>query len=426
MTREMSDEEKEAQRRSFARGNVGIHNPEAAASVDEAAERLARKEAAEARVAELEARMAAMVALAKGKPPAADPSVGRAGAEPCPDRSYEEMARRYHEVRQAVDEGLAAVGVGRRMHETTPSALRRLLKFNDYRKRLAKDVANALVKRGIACEATPHGGVACNDPMASHFLLDNAAEVVAAWIEGLLAKDRAKTGKQPATMADAVRRAEEAEAHADRAEDDDWYVVWEEDGDGDDIYRWPVEIMARGKSGGRPSKVCSFDDAPSNEAAEFMASAGGYVRAIAADVHWLASEVTRLEHQLLAAECANDHRREASGSAAEASIVAPPRWRVVYLVTDTILGSRVAVGILLDTGTSVELVRGPLVAAELGGMVARMATSLGLDDIARNLSFDRIPVGAGPHFVLGKPLTMLASVTNPRAWALALLTKGGA
>ncbi len=93
-----------------------------------------------------------------------------APAQPVPD----EMRNRYQEIREIVDDGLRRAGDSRRMHETTPAALRRLLSDKlDARAWHLIAVAEVLRSRGIGAEVTQSGrAIAINDNKESVFLSD--------------------------------------------------------------------------------------------------------------------------------------------------------------------------------------------------------------------------------------------------------------
>ncbi len=91
------------------------------------------------------------------------------------------------------------------------------------------------------------------------------------------------------------------------------------------------------------------------------------------------------------------------------------RTRLVYFIIDPYSDSRTPVAAMLRVGEATTVVRvglPPLTPS------AQSAVACALADIEALPDFDALPIGAGPHFVMGDPRTLPAGVADPGRWVL--------
>lgn len=99
------------------------------------------------------------------------------------------------------------------------------------------------------------------------------------------------------------------------------------------------------------------------------------------------------------------------------------RTRVVYFIPDPYSDTRTAVAALVQDGHRTSVLRAdrPALRPSAESAVARALTDLELE---RN--FDALPIGAGPHFVMGAPRALPSTVTDPEGWVLQHLLRPAA
>lgn len=99
------------------------------------------------------------------------------------------------------------------------------------------------------------------------------------------------------------------------------------------------------------------------------------------------------------------------------------RYKIVHFVADPFTESRIPVAALVHHGGRVVVVRAAHLPGPqcLGGRQFATAAQIIVEDLAREPSFDTLPVGAGPHAVMGEARSIPASAPNPIRWVESLL-----
>ncbi len=91
------------------------------------------------------------------------------------------------------------------------------------------------------------------------------------------------------------------------------------------------------------------------------------------------------------------------------------RTRLVYFIIDPYSDARAPVAALLQSDDVTRVVRGAPLRLSPS---AQFAVARALTDIEAFHDFDALPMGAGPHFVMGEPHTLPSGVADPRRWVL--------
>ncbi len=91
------------------------------------------------------------------------------------------------------------------------------------------------------------------------------------------------------------------------------------------------------------------------------------------------------------------------------------RTRLVYFISDPYSDARLPIAAMLQDGDATGVVRAVVRALPLS---AQSAVARALADIEDLHDFEALPIGAGPHFVMGEPRALPAGVVDPRRWVL--------
>ena len=91
------------------------------------------------------------------------------------------------------------------------------------------------------------------------------------------------------------------------------------------------------------------------------------------------------------------------------------RTRIVYFIIDPYSDARAPVAAMLQSGDHTSVVRAPVPVLSAS---AQYAVTHALTDIEKHHDFDALPIGAGPHFVMGEPRTLPIGVADPSRWVL--------
>ena len=89
------------------------------------------------------------------------------------------------------------------------------------------------------------------------------------------------------------------------------------------------------------------------------------------------------------------------------------RTRIIYFILDPYSDSRAPVAAMLQSGGHTSVVRAPVPVLSAS---AQYAVSHALTDIEKHHDFDNLPIGAGPHFVMGESRTLPNGVADPSRW----------
>ena len=99
------------------------------------------------------------------------------------------------------------------------------------------------------------------------------------------------------------------------------------------------------------------------------------------------------------------------------------RTRVVYFINDPYSEARTAVAALLQSGDETSVLRAALPKLRPS---AESAVARALIDLESDRDFDALPIGAGPHFIMGEPHTLPKGVADPGRWVLDYLLRTAA
>ena len=97
------------------------------------------------------------------------------------------------------------------------------------------------------------------------------------------------------------------------------------------------------------------------------------------------------------------------------------RLRLIYYIVDPYADVRAAVAALIEHAGQTTMVRAGHLPRSLSAP-ARAAVERALADLAVAPMFDALPVGAGPHVVLGPPRTLPLGVADPASWVRDMLS----
>lgn len=89
--------------------------------------------------------------------------------------------------------------------------------------------------------------------------------------------------------------------------------------------------------------------------------------------------------------------------------------RLVYFINDPYSEARTAVAALLQAGAETSVLRAALPQLRPS---AESAVARALADLEVERNFDALPIGAGPHFVMGEPRALPKGVVDPERWVL--------
>lgn len=99
------------------------------------------------------------------------------------------------------------------------------------------------------------------------------------------------------------------------------------------------------------------------------------------------------------------------------------RTRIVYFINDPYSEARTAVAALLQAGDETRLLRAALPPLRPS---AESAVARALTDLESERNFDALPIGAGPHFIMGEPHTLPKGVADPGRWVQEHLLRSAA